>query len=222
MSKRSSERDPLMEERLMFQESPVIQPAMNVSAIPVIGYGSTAPLWWGNLLMIVIEGMIFVLCIASYFYLRLEFREWPPPRVSYPDIVLGTVNLVLLLASYLPAYIYQRSAERDDEKGVRVWITISVILGLIALVLRWFEFKGLHCRWDSHAYGSIVWTTMGLHTVHLLAGTCETLLLAVWIYTHKLDPKHRLDLEVMSYYWYFVVISWMVLYAVIYLSPRFI
>jgi cytochrome c oxidase subunit III len=222
MSMRNKERDPLIEERLTIQESPLIQPAMNVSAIPVMGYGSTAPLWWGNLLMIVIEGMIFVLCIASYFYLRLEFREWPPPRVPYPEIVLGTANMLLLMLSCFPFYLLQKAAERDNEKAVHLWITIGVLMGLVSLVLRWFEFGGLHCRWDSHAYGSIVWTTMGLHTLHLLAGTCETLLLAVWVYTHKLDPKHQLDLEVMSYYWYFVVLSWLLLYAVIYLSPRFI
>lgn len=219
---RTSKHDPLIEERLMLQESPGIQPVMNIAAIPVIGYGSTAPLWWGNLLMIMIEGMLFVLCIASYFYLRLEFREWPPPRVPYPDIILGTANVLLLILSYLPFYLFQKAAERDNERAVRIWVTIGVLMGITSLVLRWFEFEGLHCRWDSHAYGSIVWTTMGLHALHLLAGTCETALLAVWIYTHKLDAKHRLDLEVLSYYWYFIVISWVVLYAVIYLSPRFI
>jgi heme/copper-type cytochrome/quinol oxidase subunit 3 len=221
MSTRKTEY-PLVQERLMLNEARAIQPVMNIAAIPIIGFGSTAPLWWGNLLMIVIEGMIFVLCIASYFYLRLEFREWPPPRVPYPNIVLGTVNVALLIISYLPFYLFQKKAERDDERGVKIWITVGVILGIASLVLRWYEFEGLYCRWDSDAYGSITWTTMGLHTVHLLAGTCETILLAVWAFTHKLDAKHRLDLEVMSYYWYFVVLSWVILYAVLYLSPRFI
>lgn len=217
-----SKQDPITQERLILEGSPALRPVMNVTALPVIGYGSTAPLWWGNLLMIVIEGMLFVLCIASYFYLRLEFREWPPPRTPNPDIVLGTVNVLLLIVSYLPFYLMQKTAEQDNETGVRVWISVGSIMGIVSLVLRWYEFAGLHCRWDGDAYGSITWTTMGLHTVHLLAGTCETLLLAVWIFTHKMDAKHRLDLEVMSYYWYFVVLSWVALYVVIYLSPRFL
>ena len=39
-----------------------------------------APMWWGNLLLIFIETMTMGLLVASYFYIRRNFWEWPPPR----------------------------------------------------------------------------------------------------------------------------------------------
>jgi heme/copper-type cytochrome/quinol oxidase subunit 3 len=200
----------------------LVTPITSVTALPVIGYRLTAPLWWGNLLAIVIEGMVFVLTIASYFYLRLTFRDWPPPRIAYPDLGVGLLNLSILLASAVPMYLLQRATEKDHEKQARLAVALGLLMMLVSIVVRIYEFHGLNCQWDTNAYGSIVWLILSLHTVHLLAGTVETVWLTAWAFTHKLDKKHRLDLEVLAAYWYFVVGSWVVLFTVLYLTPRWI
>jgi cytochrome c oxidase subunit III len=206
----------------VIKDASTVRPILNVAALPGIGYRVTAPLWWGNLLAIVIESMLFVLAIASYFYLRLTFRDWPPPRIDYPDLGWGIANLLVIVAIYVPMYLLQKATERDDEKQVRITLIVSLLLMGASIALRVYEFHGLHCQWDTNAYGSITWLILGLHTLHLLAGTTETLLLTIWAFTHKLDKKHRLDLEVLAWYLYFVVISWIVLFVVIYLTPRWI
>ena len=53
------------------------------------------------------------------------------------------------------------------------------MLGIAPLIVRIFEFPALHVSWDSNAYGSIVWTLLGLHTTHILTDLVDTLVLAV-------------------------------------------
>jgi cytochrome c oxidase subunit III len=199
------------------------RPALDVSHLPAHVYGSRAPLWWGNLLLLVIEGMMFALTIASYFYLRKNFAHWPPPPNPYPDLLLPTVNLLVILISLAPAIrVHVLAVRQGSQFQIQFALLAEIAFIAAAVVLRFYEFPALHCLWNSHAYGSITWALLGLHLLHLVASLCETGLLFVWTLTHRLDEKHRLDLSLLAIYWYFVVASWLVIYAVVFLGPRLI
>ncbi|MDQ0587829.1 heme/copper-type cytochrome/quinol oxidase subunit 3 [Variovorax paradoxus] len=86
--------------------------------------------------------------------------------------------------------------------------------------LRGFEFAALHTRWDSNAYGSVVWTLLCLHTVHLLTDTYDTAVLDVLLFTGPMEGQRFVDVSENALYWYFVVLSWLPIYAVIYVVPR--
>jgi heme/copper-type cytochrome/quinol oxidase subunit 3 len=77
-------------------------------------------------------------------------------------------------------------------------------------------------RWDTNAYGSVVWMLMGLHTAHLLTDVLDTVVLAVLMFTGPLEGKRFVDVSENSLYWYFVVVAWLPLYAVVYLAPRYL
>lgn len=197
------------------------RPALDVSHLPPHVYGSRAPLWWGNLLLIVIEGTMFALVIASYFYLRKNFAHWPPLPNPYPDLLLPTINLAIIILSLVPAIrVHILAVNAGSQFKIQLALLIEAAFIVAAILLRFYEFPALHCLWNSHAYGSITWAALGLHLLHLVASVCETLLLLVWTLTHRLDEKHRLDLSLLAIYWYFVVASWVVIYAVVFLSPR--
>ena len=87
--------------------------------------------------------------------------------------------------------------------------------------MRAFEFSAVRFRWDSNAYGSIVWFILGMHLAHLITVTLEAFLLTLWTSIRKFDMKHRVDITVVAIYWYWVAAIWILLYAIIYLSPRF-
>lgn len=195
--------------------------ALDVSDLPAHAYGSRAPLWWGNLLLLVIEGTMFALAIASYFYLRKNFAHWPPPPTPYPDVLLPTINLVIILISLAPAIrVHILAVNEGSQLQIQFVLLIEIAFIIAALVLRFYEFAALHCFWNSHAYGSITWALLGLHLLHLVASVSESVLLLVWTLTHTLDKKHRLDLSLLAIYWYFVVASWVIIYAVVFISPR--
>ena len=189
------------------------RPVTDVGALPENAFSHHAPIWWGNLLMIIIEGAAFAILIASYFYIRRNFDNWPPPRTLLPDLGVSSINLLLLVISVAPFWYAARLAHLYEKASVvGLWLMVGVLFGLAAIVLRGFEFHALHTRYDSNAYGSITWTILGVHLAHLLAGTIETFLIGLVMFVGPVEKKHYTDATVMAVYWYFIVISWVALY----------
>ena len=56
---------------------------LDVSSLPAYDISNKAPLWWGQLLMCLIEASLLLLLVAMYFYVRLSVDMWPPPGVVY-------------------------------------------------------------------------------------------------------------------------------------------
>ena len=199
------------------------QVTIDASALPSAGFGIRSALWWGILGMITIESAMLGTLAASYFYVRLSFEQWPPLGTPNPDLFVPTVTLILLLLSVIPIHLADRLAVsgRDDRAMMR-WVWIGVVSGFVVFAVRCLEFGSLNCRWDDNAYGSVVWFIIGVHTSHILASTIETMVLALHLRRKRIDPKHHVDVHVDTTYWYFVVVSWIAFYFILYWSPRWI
>ena len=193
---------------------------LDVSHLPGFAFHHRSIVWWGTMGIIVIEGMMFALLITSYLYLKGRSPQWPP-GVFAPDPLWGTVNLLLLLASALPNHLAKRAAERLDLRGIRLWMSIALGVALAFNVVRIFEFQSLNVWYDENAYGSIVWMLLGFHTAHILTDFLDSSVLLVLMFVGPIEESHFVDVAENSMYWYFVVISWLPIYAVIYLVPRF-
>jgi cytochrome c oxidase subunit 3 len=203
------------------------RPYIDVSELPDHQFDTGAPIWWGNLWMLAIETTMFALAFATYFYIRQNFELWPPPRTEFPPIYNplpalgpGTANLVLLVLSCIPMAWADVSARRHNASAVKTGMFIGVLCGLGAIALRIFEFGAVHFSWDSNAYGSIVWAILILHLIHIMVATFETLFILLWNVVFGLDPRHRIDVTVTAFYWYWVAGIWVIFYGVIYWVPR--
>ncbi|HEX5490099.1 MAG TPA: cytochrome c oxidase subunit 3 [Candidatus Udaeobacter sp.] len=199
---------------------------IDVSRLPPAVEDHTSPIWWGNLLLLFIETTMFALLVGSYFYLRMNFTNWPPVRSDVslyqtdPDLGFATANLLVLIASCVPMFIVDRACLRLDLRSVRFGMAAMVLIGLVTIALRFFEFSGLKFRWDDNAYSAIVWTILGMHLLHLITGTAENLLMTLWVWFKGLDIRHARDVRVGAVYWYWIALVWIPLYALVYLGPR--
>ena len=201
---------------------------IDVSELPHHEFDTYDPVWWGNNFLLAIETSMFGILIASYFYLRQNFTLWPPPVAQLtdtlrplPELTYGTANTILLVFSCIPMVLTDRAARRGDRNFAQAGIVVAILCGVAALVLRGLEFSAVYFRWDSNAYGSIVWFMLGMHALHLLVLTTECVLLAIWIFTREFDMKHRVDIVTVAVYWYWVVAMWLLIYAIVYFTPRF-
>lgn len=202
---------------------------LDVSGLPKHAFDTKTQLWWGNLWLLCIETTMFGLVVAAYFYFRQNFDVWPPPHSDsppylfepVPSLLLPTVNLVVIILSVLPMAWADAAARRLDRRAVKAALSLVMLFGAAATVLRFYEFRSLVWSWDSNAYGSISWAILALHLVHLIVGTLEDVFLATWVWLRPLDENHALDITVTAVYWYWVVGTWLVLYPIVYLSPRF-
>jgi cytochrome c oxidase subunit 3 len=193
--------------------------ALDVAELPSFGFGHRSMLWWATQGLIAIESTVFALAIVTYFYLRSQARLWPPTEMP-PALQWGTLNTLILLASLLPNRWVKRRAEQLDRRAVRIGLVLCLAFSLAFLGVRTLEFTTLNCRWDSSAYGSIVWLLLGLHTLHLLTDTWGSGVLTLLVFTGRFEAKRYVDVSENALYRYFVVLTWLPIYAVLYWAPR--
>ncbi len=194
---------------------------IDVSSLPTYSYGERSLMWWGTWGMILIEGTVFVIALVAYYYLREFSAAWPPEGAP-PALIYGTLNLAILLASSIPNQWTKRAAEREDLRVVRIGLVVTLIFSVALLIVRAFEFPALNTHWDANAYGSIVYMLLILHTVHLATDTADSAVLAVLMFTGPLEGRRFVDVSENALYWWFVVVTWIPIYATIYIAPRII
>jgi heme/copper-type cytochrome/quinol oxidase subunit 3 len=192
---------------------------LDVRELPSFGFSHRSVMWWGTAGLMAIESTVFALAIVVYFYLRTHSELWPM-RSPPPELLWGTLNTVVMIVSLWPNQLAKRAATKLDKSGVQLWLSVCTVLGFLILMLRGLELTALNVRWDTDAYGSIVWMIMLLHTTHLVTDTWDTTVLDVLFFTGPLEGKRYVDVNENAIYWNFVVLSWLPTYAVIYFGPR--
>ena len=204
------------------------RPTLDVFDLPESMLDHRSSIWWGNLLLIVIETTMFALIVGGYFYARGGAQAWPPPQTNWavarydtnPSLFFSSINLAVIVLSCAPMLFADRMALRLNARAVAAGLIGCMVLGIAAIWLRFHEFFSLNFRWDDNAYGSIVWTILGLHLLHLIVGSLENSIMLAWALLKGLDKKHARDVRVNAVYWYWIAGTWVILWAVVYLGPR--
>jgi heme/copper-type cytochrome/quinol oxidase subunit 3 len=196
---------------------------LDVSVLPDTVFGHRDILWWGTLGFIVIEGFTLVLCAMAYVYLMQNFSAWPPENTPLPSLGAPTANLVLMLASLPLAVWVHRVAMRYELGRVRVGLGICTVLMLVFVTLRMVELiVSLNVKWNTNAYGSAQWLVVGSHATLLLIQLVEMAGITLMFWIAPIERKHFSDAADAMFYWYFMVLTWVPLYVLCYLMPRWV
>jgi heme/copper-type cytochrome/quinol oxidase subunit 3 len=172
--------------------------------------------------LILIEAVVFAALVASYFYLHASAQEWPIGGIKPPDLLLPSINAIILFASSLPIYLADRGIRRGNQTALKVGLVVSFVMGLIFLTLKYIEYSNLDYNWTTNAYTSIVWTITGFHSAHVIALLLKTLVVGTWAFQGYFNEQRYTAVTVNGLYWHFVVIAWVPLFFTLYLSPRLI
>jgi cytochrome c oxidase subunit III len=194
---------------------------LNVAHLPDHASGSRALLWWGTMGFIAVELSIFGVLIATYLYGMARADVWPPGGEP-PDLTYGIATTAIMLLSVWPNLLYQRAAGRSDVRLLRRGLVVAVVLETALIAVRCFEFFALEVRWDEHFYGSILWTMLAFHTLHLVSDWIETIALLLIARREPLNPRRVADMGENALYWHFAVLIWLPIFVLIYLVPRFL
>ena len=191
----------------------------SVNELPTYGFDSQSGPWWGAMAFIALEGMGFAIAVAAYLYLYAVNPKWPlnaPP----PDLWPGTLATIVFLLSAIPNELTNRKARALDRRGVQIGMVIMSLIAVVLLVIRGFEFAHLNTRWDTDAYGSVVWLILALHTTHLATDAGDTIVLTVLMFTRHATPRRFSDVTDNVFYWNFVVLAWLPIYFLLDWTPR--
>jgi cytochrome c oxidase subunit III len=187
--------------------------------LPVNVNNSASTLWWGFVLLIVIELTFFAGIIASYFYLRFHAGgNWPIGHITRPDLLLPSINAVILFVSSYPMYIADSAIQKGNVQKAKIGLAISLVLGVIFLILKGIEYAGYDYTWSSNAYGSIVWTISGFHSAHVIGVVLKVFVVLAAMFKGYYSEERNLGVRVNGLYWHFVVVVWIPLFFTLYLS----
>jgi len=181
--------------------------------------GVRPPIWWGMLFLLLIEGVVFASLISSYFYLRSAAEVWPLGNIERPELLLPSINALILLASSVPIYFADQGIRKGNRTRLKLGLIISFLLGATFLVLKFIEYSNLDYNWATNAYGSIVWTITGFHSAHVFSLLLKTVVIGVLAFQGYFNEERNVGVQVNGLYWHFVVLVWIPLFATIYLSP---
>src|SRR5689334_22356830 len=104
---------------------------MSVAAIPADittptktrGY-STA--WWGMVVLIATEAMVFAVLLSAYFFLRAASKEWPIGGLELPELRLTTIFSFVLWGSSIPIFWAEAGIRRGNVARLRAGLLISM------------------------------------------------------------------------------------------------
>jgi heme/copper-type cytochrome/quinol oxidase subunit 3 len=193
--------------------------ARDLSGLPTWGFGPTMTMWWGTGGFVLIETTAFALVTGAYLYLHQINRSWPLSAAP-PDLAPGTLVTLILIASLAPNIMARNAALAQRKGAVQVLLVIMSLVGVAIVAVRFYELTHLRVSWDENAYGSIVWLILGLHTFHLITDLGDTIVLTALFFTRHAHGRRFSDVEDNAFYWNFVVLAWIPLYALIYWLPR--
>lgn len=192
----------------------------DASALPTVAFGHRTLLWWGTLGFMLIEGFTLLLVMASWLYLRTNEFDWPPGRTPDPDLLVPTLNTLLLLLVIVPLHGVKKAARRMDRMAVARGLLIGTAMTVVVAALRWWELVALNARWDAHAYGSVAWALVVLHATLVVVDVFETGTLGVLFLSGKARRKHYPDAADAADYQWFLSLSYLPVYVVAYWMPR--
>jgi heme/copper-type cytochrome/quinol oxidase subunit 3 len=161
--------------------------------------------WWGMLMLVASETMLFGCLLATYVYLRFEVRQWPPAGTPRPAVAVPAALALVLAASTAPMLLATRSAATGNLPVARLLMLAALVLqaGYFAYQVHDFDRQLGEFTPQANAYGSIYFVLLGADHGHVAVG----LLLDAWLLLKLARglTTYRLDaLRVIAVYWYAV------------------
>ncbi|MCW0213281.1 MAG: heme-copper oxidase subunit III [Pseudonocardia sp.] len=174
----------------------------------------------GTIVWLSSELMFFAGLFAIYFTARAQnVGEWPPPPTEL-DVPYALVVTIVLVASSFTCQFGVFAAERGDVFGLRRWYLLTLAMGTFFVLGQAFEYYNLVTHEGltlaSDAYGTVFYLATGFHGLHVTGGLLAFIYLLIRTKLSKFTPAQATAAIVVSYYWHFVDVVWIGLFAVIY------
>lgn len=177
----------------------------------------------GTIVWLSSELMFFSALFAMYFTIRSVSgaKNWPPTTGPHPvhlHVPFSAVFTVILVASSFTCQLGVFAAERGNAKALRNWFIVTFLMGAIFVGGQSYEyFVENDFSISSHPYGSVYYLTTGFHGMHVIGGLVAFIMLLARISVGPFTHQKAQAAIVVSYYWHFVDVVWIALYATIYL-----
>ncbi|MCR9237389.1 MAG: cytochrome c oxidase subunit 3 [Alphaproteobacteria bacterium] len=186
---------------------------------------------YGMILFIASEVMFFVAWFWAFFDASLFAGEaqqvarvehtggiWPPVGIEVFDPWhLPLLNTLILLTSGTTVTWAHHALLHNDRNGLKWGLILTVILGVLFSVVQAYEYSHAAFAFADSIYGATFYMTTGFHGFHVLIGTIFLIVCLVRALQGDFTPQKHFGFEAAAWYWHFVDVVWLFLFAAIYI-----
>ena len=190
------------------------------SALPVGAIDTRATGWWAMIFVVFTEASLFAYLLFSYFYLAVQpHAPGTFPDGGLPDLTLAIPNTAILLLSSVAVGWAQFSIERDNNRRLCAGLLIAAILGMIFLVVQYFEWVQKPFALASSTYSSLYFVITGFHMAHVVVGVIVLWCLFAWSAMGYFNRLRYAHIHIGALYWHFVDVVWIAVFFTFYVTP---
>jgi cytochrome c oxidase subunit 3 len=202
---------------------------------------------YGMILFIASEVMFFVAWFWAYFELAIfhqlradwviqgdaevmkAWAHWPPPNVeAFDPFHLPLMNTLILLLSGTTVTWAHHALQQGDRKGATLGLILTVALGVLFTYIQFgieypeagFKFGNMGDVTTANLYGSTFFMATGFHGAHVIIGTIFLFVCLLRLLAGQFTPQKHFGLEAAAWYWHFVDVVWLFLFAFVYVTPK--
>ena len=186
----------------------------------------------GTIVWLSSELMFFAALFAAYFTIRNISPELWASETTKLNIPFATANTSILVLSSVACQFGVFAAERGRAGrtgtmwqfklwGMREWFVLTYFMGAVFIAGQATEYAELvaeNVTIPSSPYGSLFYLATGFHGLHVIGGLLAFLLVIGRTFAaRRFTHEQAISAIVVSYYWHFVDIVWIALFATVYL-----
>jgi cytochrome c oxidase subunit 3 len=185
---------------------------------------------YGMILFIASEVMFFVAWFWAYFNTALfpgdmhqiareEFLGgvWPPKGIeTFDPWHLPLLNTLILLTSGTTVTWAHHALLENDREGLKWGLICTIALGLSFTAVQGWEYYHAHFAFAGNIYGATFFMATGFHGAHVIIGSTFLIVCLARALAGHFSPKQHLGFEFAAWYWHFVDVVWIFLFACIY------
>lgn len=190
---------------------------------------------YGMILFIASEVMFFVAWFWAFFDASLFANEaiqfarvehtggvWPPQDLTVLDPWhLPLFNTVILLLSGTTVTWAHHALLHNDRASLKLGLICTIILGSIFSAVQVYEYVVAPFSFSDSIYGATFYMATGFHGFHVFVGTIFLLICLLRAIKGHFKPEQHFGFESAAWYWHFVDVVWLFLFAAVYVWGNF-
>ena len=177
----------------------------------------------GMVTFFVSEVAFFSTLIMTYvIYLGDSLASPTPAEALSLPLVIGTT--LCLLSSSLTIHLAEKALRASNRTGFALFWTLTIILGCLFIAGTGYEWFDLitkhHLTISRNLFGTTFFTLVGFHGLHVSVGLVLLIVMLVLVMRNRINPPESMGIELVSWYWHFVDVVWVVVFLVVYVFGR--
>jgi cytochrome c oxidase subunit 3 len=144
------------------------------------------------------------------------------PVRPFDPFHLPLINTLILLLSGTTVTWAHHALQTGDRSGAKWGLLLTIILGISFTAFQAIEYAEAGFSYDGSLYGSAFFMATGFHGAHVIIGTLFLIVCLLRLMSGGMKPDKHLGFEFAAWYWHFVDVVWLFLFAFVYVAPHLV